>query len=152
MGLLSPLRKRRTTRNIVLRGADDLPPEVRAELQAKANQLRMTGRPVGVLSQAVGEEVRGAGRPWPRVLQDELTETSTVPATFEGLLALVSSWDSLLLDEELQILRDLTEVMLPAGLMTQDKMRQQRAAEKAGEEHLREHHPDEWDKYQGWRV
>jgi hypothetical protein len=155
MDLLSLLRdptKARPKRHVAIKGLEDLPPDLRAALQAKADHLRMNGRPVGELSKQVGSEIMEAGRPWPRVLEDEATGTTTVPATFEGLLAIVASWDSLLLDEELQVLRNLTGSMVPAGLIQQEKARKRRAAQLAEEAHMREHHPEEWERGQGWMV
>lgn len=154
MGLLSPLRnlRRRSKRNIRVTGMDTLPPDVRAAMQARANHLRMHGRPHGELAKRVGEEVMAAGHAWPKVLEDERLGTTTVPATFEGLLAMVASWDSILLDEELQVLRNLTNEMMPAGTIAQDNIRRRRAQELAEQAHMREHHADERDAGQGWRV
>jgi hypothetical protein len=155
MDLLSLLRNPRAgkpRRHVAVRGLEGLPPDVRAALQAQADHLRMNGRSVGEFSKQVGKEVMESGAAWPRVLEDEATGTSTVPATFEGLLAIVASWDSLLLDEELQVLRNVTAAMVPAGLIQQDKTRRRRAEQKAHEAHMREHHPEEWTRSQGWMV
>lgn len=145
-----PLLKRRPKVKVV--GAEGLPASRVAELEAMAMKLRMEGRPTGQLYREVGQEVHSAGHAWPRVLEDEATGTTTVPATFEGLLAIISSWDSLLLDEELVVLRNLTEKMLPMGLMKQEAVRRHRARVAEAEQHMREHHPDEWRESQGWMV
>lgn len=152
--MFSPLRNLRpkTKRNVRVTGLDGLPADVRAALQAQANHLRMHGRPKGELYRRVGKEVMDAGRAWPKVLEDERLGTTTVPANFEGLLAMLCSWDSLLLDEELAVLRNLVNEMMPAGVIEQEQARRRLAAQRAEEAHMREHHPDEWDEGQGWRV
>lgn len=149
MDLLSPLRNLRPkSRSLRLVGLDGLAPEVKAALQERANHLRLHGRPHGELSREVGRQVMEQGRAWPKVLEDQRLGTTTVPANFEGLLAIVASWDSILLDEELAVLRNLTEAMVPVGVIYQDAIRKRMAQE----EHMREHHSEEWEDAQGWQV
>lgn len=142
----------RKAKPVQVTGTEGLSPERVAEIEAMAMKLRMEGRKRGQLSHDVGEEVKANGKPWPAVIEDFNLGTSTVPATYEGLLAMVTSWDSLLLDEELQAFRNVVDAMLPMGLMKQEAVRRLRAQQEAEWDHMREHHPDEWNQSQGWMV
>lgn len=114
--------------------------------------LRQEGRKDGELAEAIKAEAHAAGKGWPTVIEDERTNTTTVPATFEGILAFLCSWDSKLLDEELLAVRALTTQMVPLGLKYQKIERQRRAKIKEEWDHIKEEHPEAWDKMQGYKV
>lgn len=129
-----------------------LTPERQQQIEALAYHIRMNGRRIGEFGQHVGEAVRAGGRPWPTVIEHPETGTTEVPAEYEGLLALVASYDSLLLDEELAELRAIVALLVPMGLNQQVHERRRIERERAHEEHMRENHPEEWEDSQGWMV
>lgn len=106
----------------------------------------------GALGRAVGAEVLRNGKAWPIVLEDFKTKTTTVPQTYEGLLAFLCSFDGLLLDEELIGMRALVSRMVPMKAEWQPALRAARKQEDEAMRHMREEHPDEYDRVQGWRV
>jgi len=148
MNLLDRVKAKKT--KIVV--PEGLTPEQTKELEAQAMDLRLHGRAAGQLYALVGQEVNEQGQGWPRVLENEKLGTLTVPATLEGLLALITTWDSKLLDEELVVVHNVVKVLMPMGLMDQRKVREERAVEKAEFEHMKEHHPEDYERAQGWRV
>src|SRR4026209_171219 len=101
----------RKPRIIEAAGVDGLAPERIKELEAQVIELRLNGREQGAFLQHVRRELLNSGHDAPLVIEDEATETTAIPASTEGLFVHVASWDSLLLDEELQALRNITAQM-----------------------------------------
>jgi hypothetical protein len=121
--------------------------------EKKAAQiLRDEGREELALYHAVGEEAKRHGKGWPTVLEDNATHTTTVPQSYEGLLAFVCSWDSLLLDEELEGLKAVVDRLVPMGLKYQEPERQRRKARERMIEEIKTNQPERWDRMQGWKV
>lgn len=115
-------------------------------------QTRLYGRRGPSLTDMLRRNAHEAGQVWPIVISDEETGTMSVPTSYEGLLALVARWDSLLLDEELVSLRNLVMGMVPMGVLSQTEVRKKRAQDEEGWDHMRTHHPDTYDKIQGPKV
>lgn len=113
---------------------------------------RLHGRQGPSLTELLTQEALRSGQAWPVVIGDEGTGTLTVPTTFEGLMALVARWDSLLLDEELKSLRNLVNNMVPMGVLSQTEVRKARFEAQQEWEHMKEHHPDVFERAQGGRA
>lgn len=86
------------------------------------------------------------------VIADDKLGTMMVPADFEGLMVLLASFDSILLPEELQAIRDTAGMMVPMGMSQQAGERARRAEIEAMNAHNREEHPEDYAASQGWRV
>lgn len=130
-------------------------PQPTPDSQAVAEEfhkLRMFGRPVGALTEHLRKQTLDADEPWPTVIRDEELGTLTVPSTYMGLMAAMATWDSLLLDEELVSVRNLAMNMMPMGVTYQTVRRKEMAEEKAEWDHMKEHHPDDFDHAQGGRA
>ena len=140
VGLLRNLRPPKQVKVVVNESASSAD---RQKIAEQAQQLRVHGRPHGTLQKQVGEEVVEAGRPWPKVIEHQNTDTLEVPATFEGMLALLTTWDSHLLNGELQVLNNVVHAMVPAGIKEQEYRSKMIQREALVEEHQREHH-SEW--------
>lgn len=131
---------------------DGLTPERVKELEAMVAEVRMNGRPIGLFLKSIRHELMEAGRGAPVVIEDGATGTTTIPADFDGLIVLIASWDSLLLDEELSALRVVVNQLVPAGLNQQHQTRMERAQEEAEMKHIETEHPEEWHDMQGIEV
>jgi hypothetical protein len=133
-------------------GGENLPPEKIKELEEQYRELLLNGRPPGMFREMVRGQLIDVGRNAPVVIEDSKTGTIAVPADFEGLVVHLASWDSMLLPEELQAVRDVLSKMIPMGLNQQHETRKQRAELEAENAHMKEHHPEDWQQQQGWRV
>lgn len=151
MAMRNPLKKKRMVK-IRINNPNGLPPEKLKELEEQAQEVIMNGRPTGQFFNYIRQQLLNNGRTAPMVLADEKLGTMMVPAEFEGLMALMSSFDSLLLPEELHAVREAANMMVPMGLNQQTEERARREQVEAEHAHVREEHPEQWQQMQGWRV
>jgi len=142
-------RSRNKPKVVEIRNVDGLTPERIAQLEAEVVEVRMNGRPQGAYLDTIRRQLLEAGRMAPVVIEDRKTETTTVPASFEGLVAHIASWDSLLLDEELRSVVNVVHNMVPMGLDLQPEVRRQREEIKANLEHMKDAHPETYAEQMG---
>lgn len=131
---------------------ESLPTPAPSDMAAELSKLRQFGRPIGALSDHIKAQVLREGEEWPIVLRDEEAGTLTVPSSYLGLIAIMAQWDSLLLDEELYSVRNLAFNMVPMGLTYQEEVRKAKAEEEAEWEHMKTHHPEDFDHMQGGKA
>lgn len=114
--------------------------------------LRDDERKQGELLAAVAQEAHRSGHGFPVVIEDPKTGTTTVPQTYEGLLAFICSWDALLLDEEMLGFKAVVNRMVPLKQEWQPRERERRRREKEHYDFIKSHDPETWDRMQGWKA
>lgn len=152
MDLIQRLLNKPTQPDLPAPTDEPLPTPASVDVAEAFKVVRLHGRQGPSLSEMLMQEAHENDKAWPIVLLDEDTGTITVPTTYEGLLAFVARWDSLLLDEELVGLRNLVMNMLPMGVIDQSKVRRARKEQDEEWEHMKEHHPEAFDRMLGGKA